>query len=233
MGASSTTIPLCVPFDKRAEAKAAGAIWNLTEKVWESDTQTLSGDNYSSLSPFLPRMYRRPSKPFYIRPFMIPQSSWGKNLRAVLSVDDWKVVRYDAYAASGRRCIVCGGRGTEHPVEADEAWDYDDKLNVQVLKGVIALCPPCHLVRHWGNATITNRTEIAIEQMMRVNHWTRRQAEDAGEEGKRLWSKRSKREWSVDYSWVTRIYGFVISPEDLNRAQKENVRIIEEARHNR
>ena len=222
-------IPLCVPLEARAAARAAGAAWNGTGKVWECDATALEGGGYAALRPFLPRMYRREGSPPFIRPFMVPQSAWGKNLRAVLSSEEWGKVRRHAYDAAGRRCIVCGERGPEWPVEADEAWAYDDVANVQTLKGVIALCPACHLVRHWGKATITGQDGIAVEQMMRVNGWTRKQAEAAGDEGMRLWESRSQKRWQVDYSWVTRVHGIAVSAEGLDRAEAVNQQIIEEA----
>ena len=87
-------IPLCVPFEARGRAYAAGARWNGTEKVWECDPALLAaaGGAYDALRPFLPRMHRRDLEPPYVRPFMVPQSCWGKNLRAVLSEEDWKAL---------------------------------------------------------------------------------------------------------------------------------------------
>lgn len=228
-------IPLCVPFEARGRAYAAGARWNGTEKVWECDPALLAaaGGAYDALRPFLPRMHRRDLEPPYVRPFMVPQSCWGKNLRAVLSEEDWKRVRQHAYDAAGRRCVVCGGRGPQWPVEADEAWAYDDAARVQTLKGVIALCPDCHLVRHWGRATVTGIADVALAQMMRVNGWSREQAEAAGDEGMRLWESRSRQAWRIDYSWVTRVHGIGIDAGGLGRAEAANEQIVREAEADR
>ena len=226
-------LSLCVPFSAKAQARVAGATWNAAEKVWQCDQGLLAGDGYAALRPFLSRMYRREVRRPFIRPFMVPQRSWGKNLRSVLDVEDWKRVRRYAYDAAGSRCIVCGGRGPEWPVEADEAWDYDDDRSVQTLKGVIALCPPCHLVRHWGHTTVSGRAEIAIAQMVRVNGWTRPQAEAAGDAGLRLWEARSRRRWHMDYSWVTRVHGIVVDEAGLARAEDANQTFVEEARAGR
>lgn len=226
-------IPLCVPFDSKDHARAAGAAWNKTEKLWECDPALLDGEKCAALRPFLPRMYRRDLRSPFIRPFMVPQTSWGKNLRALLEAEDWNRVRKHAYDAAGRRCIVCGGRGPEWPVEADEAWHYDDKTNVQTLKGVIALCPSCHLVRHWGQATISGRADVALAQMMRVNGWSRGQAETAGDEAMELWQRRSTRQWRIDCSWVTRTHGITIQAEGIARAETANRDIVAEAQANR
>lgn len=226
-------IPLCVSFDDRAQASAAGATWNKVEKRWECEPTLREGNGYAALRRFLPRMYRRENDPPHIRPYMIPQTSWGKNLRAVLQDEDWKRVRQHAYNKAGRRCLVCGGVGSEWPVEADEAWAYDEVASTQTLKGVIALCTPCHLVRHWGNATVKGKTNIAIEQMMYVNNWTRGQAEAAGVEGMRLWEFRSQRHWKIDYSWVTREHGIVVNADGLDRAEVVNRKIVDDARSSR
>ena len=140
-------IPLCVSYAVRGQAAAAGAVWNGDAKIWEID-EPLVTSRFDALRPFLPRMYRPDRRPPYIRPHMVPQTSWGKNLRAVLTPDEWKKVKTHAYQAAGYRCIVCGSKGPEWLVEADEAWELDDQSKRQTLKGVIALCPDCHLVRH-------------------------------------------------------------------------------------
>lgn len=226
-------IPLCVPFEARALARAAGATWNGAEKTWECDPALLDGGSYDALRPFLPRMYRRERGTPYIRPLMVPQTAWGKNLRAVLADDDWQRVKRNAYDAAGRRCIVCGGRGPQWPVEADEAWAYDDQASVQTLKGVIALCPDCHLVRHWGRATVTGKADTATAQMMRVNGWSREQAEAAGDEGMRVWESRSRHAWRIDYSWVTRVHGIEIDVGGLDRAEAANKQTVREAEADR
>lgn len=137
------------------------------------------------------------------------------------------------YDTAGRRCIICGGRGLDWPVEADEAWAYDEATNIQTLKGVVALCPPCHLVRHWGQAVISDRAEIALAQMVYVNRWTRQQAQAAGDAGFRRWEDRSRRQWQMDYSWVTRTHGFVVTALGLSRAEADNRALVEKARAQR
>lgn len=155
-------IALCVPFARKDEARRAGARWDTAERVWTCDLAQLKTEAYERLRPFVPRMYRPELDPPFIRPWMVPQTAWGRNLRAVLVKEDWDVVRKAAYQASGYRCRVCGGKGEEWPVEADEGWHYDDALRLQTLKGVIALCPDCHKVRHWGKTLIDGHEAAAL-----------------------------------------------------------------------
>lgn len=223
-------IPLCVPFSRKEEARQAGARWHLGERVWQCDRDLLSSPAYPGLRPFVPRMFRPELSAPFIRPWMVPQTVWGKNLRALLTRKQWDVVRRAAYEESGKRCIVCGGRGSEWPVEADEAWEYDDATNLQTLKSVIALFPPCHHVRHWGKSMVEGREEAALSHMMTVNGWSRHQARDAADAALAQWHDRSRVSWQSDYSWVARRHGFGIDDAGIVRAERANVEVVALAR---
>lgn len=223
-------VPLCVPFARKDEARRAGARWQSEEHAWVCDRALLSSDAYMQLRPFVPRMYRPELKPPYIRPWMVPQTLWGKNLRALLPKESWDLVRRQAYAQAGKRCRVCGGRGPRWPVEADEAWEYDDATLTQTLKGVIALCPDCHHVRHWGKSLVDGREEETLCHLMTINGWTLFQAEQAVDEAMTQWEERSRHEWKTDYSWVTRTHGFVPDESGTARAETANRELVAVAR---
>lgn len=202
---------MCVPAkDKDSLAGIEGAAWDKEERVWRFDANRLAGPCYERVRPYVPLMYRPDRPPPHVRPIMIPQTSWGMNLRAVLTKPDWDRIRKSTYAAAGYRCRICGEIGTQWPVEADELWAFDDKAGVQRLVNVIAMCPPCHSVHHFGKTTVSGKTEIAIAQMIKVNGWTRAQAVTAGETGFEEWHRRSERKWVIDYSWAQR--KFSVSP---------------------
>lgn len=222
-------IPLCVPFERKDEARRAGARWDATQRVWTCEVALLSTDAYAHLRPFVPRIYRPDLSPPYIRPWMVPQTVWGKNLRALLPQHEWDVVRKAAYAASGNRCRVCGERGPQWPVEADEGRDYDDETRTQTLKGVIALCPDCHHIRHWGKTMIDGHEEQAFALLMSLNRWTRAQAEEAVAFALDQWERRSRHEWESDYSWVTRVHGFRPEAEGERRVEAANRELVGKA----
>lgn len=224
-----TRIALCVPFARKDEARRAGARWDTAERVWTCDLAQLKTEAYERLRPFVPRMHRPELDPPFIRPWMVPQTAWGRNLRAVLVKEDWDVVRKAAYQASGYRCRVCGGKGDEWPVEADEAWHYDDALRLQTLRGVIALCPDCHKVRHWGKTLIDGHEAAALERLMMINGWSRQHARQAADEAYAQWQRRSRHAWETDYSWITRTHGFVVTSEGINRASAANSALVSEA----
>jgi hypothetical protein len=222
-------VALCVPFERRDAAKAAGARWNAHGRVWTCAPELLASNAYPQLRPFVPRMYRPDVTPPYIRLWMVPQSAWGKNLRALLEPEQWDIVRRKAYADAGNRCRVCGGRGLKWPVEADEGWEYDEVTRLQTLKGVIALCPDCHGIRHWGKTMVDGGEAAAFERLMRINRWSRTEARAVVDTAFKDWERRSRLEWEIDCSWVTRVHGMTPSQAGAERAAHNHRDLVETA----
>jgi len=135
---------------------------------------------------------------------LVPQSSWGSNLRSELPRKDWDRLRRAQYAKAGNLCEVCGGKGRRHPVECHEIWSYDDKNHVQTLDGLIALCPGCHEVKHLGLAGARGRTPEALRHLAKVNGWTHEQALHHAAEAFVLWDQRSRHPWTLDLTWLDR-----------------------------
>jgi hypothetical protein len=88
-------------------------------------------------------------------------------------------------------------------VECHERWAYDEVRGTQTLLGLIALCPDCHRVKHFGLARVKGEQELAGRHLMRVNGWTRQQAHEYVQAAFALWEHRSRREWQVDLGWLT------------------------------
>ena len=133
---------------------------------------------------------------------LVPRSTWGWNLRSELPKKRWDALRTAVYARAGHRCEVCGGKGSKHPVEAHERWEYNDTTLVQKLVGVEALCPSCHSVRHMGLTMSRGGGDRAMAHMDRVNGWTSKQTEDHVVEAMKKWDHRSKYNWTLDLSWL-------------------------------
>ena len=106
------------------------------------------------------------------------------------------------YELAGKRCEVCGGRGSKHPVECHEVWEYDETARVQRLVRMVALCPACHEVKHIGLANIKGRGEIAAAHLAEVNDWTP-QVTAVYDQAFDVWKARSNRTWSLDVSALT------------------------------
>jgi len=135
---------------------------------------------------------------------LIPSTTWYDNLRSRLRPSEWDRLRKATYAAAGNKCEVCGGRGRKWPTECHEIWDYDETTRVQKLVGLVALCPSCHEVKHFGRAQTVGRGEAALAHLMRVNRWTEDQALDHIEESFAVWQRRSEISWTLDLSWLDR-----------------------------
>ncbi len=224
------SIPLCVPFELKDEAKQAGARWHPVERVWACDCKLLHSAAYAILEPFVPDMYRRGWQPPYVVPCLVPQTVWGRNLRSVLPKEEWDVVRRAAYRAAGSRCRICGGRGPNWPVEADEVWHYDDGARTHTLMTVVALCPNCHHVRHWGKTRLDGREPEALAHASRINGWADEIASAVVRAAFDTWQARSAHRWISNFDWVTRTHGFVIEDAGIARSESANQSLIQVAK---
>jgi hypothetical protein len=152
---------------------------------------------------------------------LVPSTCWFSNLRSELSQQDWDRLRHATYERAGQRCEVCGQRGSAHPVECHEVWEYDDEHHVQRLAGLVALCPACHESKHIGYATSIGRSSQARAHLARINGWSMDSVELYLEAEFEQWSRRSQHEWTLDLSWLEQ-FGIEISPKRPGREARRN-----------
>ena len=131
------------------------------------------------------------------------------NVRTVLSRDQWDFLRKQVYAAAYHTCQICGGVGSKHPVECHEVWNYDDKKGIQKLTGMIALCPACHRVKHFGLARLRGKEAETTKHFCRVNGIKPAQARLHIQRAFLEWEKRSQQKWTLDLS-ILKDYGITI-----------------------
>jgi len=131
---------------------------------------------------------------------LVPESSWGDNLRSRFKRPEWDLLRKACYEAAGHKCEICGDKGRRHAVECHEIWHYDDEKGLQTLQGLIALCPPCHEVKHIGRAMAVGSGDRALAHLMKVNGMTKAEAIAHVGDAFVLWRKRSGRPWTLDIS---------------------------------
>lgn len=143
---------------------------------------------------------------------LVPQSCWFSNVRDHVSKDIWDRLRKATYKQSNYRCEICGGRGKQHPVECHEIWHYDDKKYIQTLKGLTALCPDCHRVKHIGLAQLQGYGEQSIAHLAKINGWTTSQTSTYLEKVWDIWQERSCYNWSLDFSWLES-HNVIIQPK--------------------
>lgn len=132
-----------------------------------------------------------------LRPDLIPETSFYRNLRSALKPGEWDDVRRAFYRKAGNRCQVCGAKGR---MECHEVWEYDDSKGIQKLAALQVLCDACHEVKHIGLAQMQGRFEIALAHMQKVNGIDRKQAEAIVSLAFKTWKKRSARHWNLDIS---------------------------------
>lgn len=141
---------------------------------------------------------------------LVPSSAWFSNVRAVVSKKQWDVIKRIVADKAYWVCQICGGVGPKHPVECHEIWHYDDTTQIQKLVGMIALCPDCHQVKHFGLAQVMGKREQAFKHLMNINQVTKREAEKYIKQAFETWEKRSQKTWTLDISILSE-YGIDVS----------------------
>ncbi len=131
---------------------------------------------------------------------LVPSTSWYNNVRAVVTKSQWDKIKSAVSSKAYALCEICGGTGPKHPVECHEVWLYDDKNHIQTLDRMIALCPDCHQVKHFGLAEVMGKRDKALKHFMKINKISKIEAEKHIESSFKLWADRSKESWLTDIS---------------------------------
>jgi hypothetical protein len=138
---------------------------------------------------------------------LVPSSSFFNNVRAILTKKQWDILKDNVASKAYNICEICGGVGPKHPVEIHEIWHYDDISLIQKLEGMIALCPNCHSVKHFGLAQMQGRGEKALNHLIKINKISKKEAEEYIIEAFKIWKERSSKTWKLDIS-ILESYGF-------------------------
>jgi len=133
---------------------------------------------------------------------LVPETCFFKNLRSEIPPATWDKLRKECYAKADNTCEICGGRGDKHPVECHEIWEYNDSTNTQILKGLIALCPQCHEVKHIGLAQLQGKFGQALSHLAEINNISIKEARSEVTKAFNVWGRRSKKNWTLDISWL-------------------------------
>lgn len=113
------------------------------------------------------------TKKIILLPELIPYSMHYKNVRAVLTPEEWKVLAKIQYKKSNSTCDICGAKGR---LECHEIWEFNDSKKVQKLIGLTGLCRDCHRVKHIGLARKMGWFEDTLDHMCKVNKISRKKA---------------------------------------------------------
>ena len=135
---------------------------------------------------------------------LVPKTCWYSNVRSNVTKTEWNIIRKKSYELANNQCEICGdvgkNQGVNHNVECHEIWEYDDLNKIQKLIGLISLCPYCHKTKHAGLAQMNGEENIVINQLIKVNNITRKDAIDYINDSFTIWRERSKHEWTLDIS---------------------------------
>lgn len=148
---------------------------------------------------------------------LVPASMWGKNVRAVISRDNWDALRWSFGATKNKprfmklalpypdwrapiECKICGAE--EDNLELHEQWQYDDEHLVQRLIGMIPICHHCHLTMHLGRANQLGLADKAKDHLAKVNRWTAPQVEKHVKKAFEEWMLRSQHQYTLDVNWL-------------------------------
>ena len=134
---------------------------------------------------------------------LVPATSWGDNLRSHFKTREWDLLRKACYEQAGHKCEICGGKGRRQTLECHEIWHYDDDQCVQTLKGLIALCPSCHEVKHIGRAMAVGFGDRALAHLVKVNGITQAEAVAHVGDAFALWKTRTQKAWTLDITSIT------------------------------
>lgn len=138
---------------------------------------------------------------------LVPSSCFYKNVRSEVSTSQWAKIRNKVYADAGNVCEICGGKGPKHPVEAHEIFEYNDETKIQKLVKIMALCPACHRVKHFGLWQMKGMENTLNKHLMKVNGWALEEAKKYVAECFLKWHNRSQCEWSLDLEYLKSEYG--------------------------
>jgi hypothetical protein len=161
---------------------------------------------------------------------LIPKNSWGNNLRSGLTKKNWNHLRIECYEGAKNTCEICGDVKNTKKLECHEVWEFDDEKKVQTLEGLIALCPPCHQVKHIGLSSKMGRGQQAIEHLAEVNNWKIEEASNYVEESFEQWNERSRYLWKLNLDWLKR-KGVTIE-KIKKESPKEIVALLEAIKNN-
>lgn len=133
---------------------------------------------------------------------LVPRTAHYKNVRSEVSTEKWDDIRIKVYEKANYKCEICNGVGTKWAVECHEIWHYDDDKKVQTLKGFIALCPPCHKVKHIGLAQVQEKFFDSLIHLMQINKWNKQETENYIAKQFELYQYRSQFKWTLNLDYL-------------------------------
>lgn len=136
---------------------------------------------------------------------LIPSSSFGHNVRAMVTKTQWNAIRKIVIDRCGRRCECCG-RICDKRIDVHERWHFDEPTRVQALVRLVGLCVACHEATHYGLAVVRGRDRFARRHLMRVNGWSEEKTDVHIHEAFEVHKARSQFAWMPDVAIVRNFF---------------------------
>ena len=124
------------------------------------------------------------------------------NVRTLVPKKYWDKLRKQTYKRANNNCEICDNNGKtqgfKHNVECHEIWEYNEETLTQILKDLIALCPMCHKVKHFGRSSAIGQQPQTLRHMEIVNQWTHKQCLDHLANAMMTYLRHSKLKWKIN-----------------------------------
>lgn len=197
---SMPRIYLDVPYSEKDAAKAAGARWDAVALRWYAPRAAMHElAKWAALPNPLPGEDRGfGGNALFVD--LVPNTCWFTNVRSAAPAD-WPRLHAMCLPRAGRCCEVCGSKTR---LELHERWHFDNAQRIQSLRRLIVLCHACHQATHMGLAQVRGHGDEAAAHLARVNGWTADATQQHIAAAFALWKERSRFDWTLDLSMLSR-----------------------------
>ena len=132
---------------------------------------------------------------------LVPESCWYANVRKRIPQSKWNKLRQEILSKADNTCEICGSK---RKLVCHERWRYDDKRNIQKLKGFKAICRMCHSIKHFGMSQVLAQRgyldlNAIIKHFCKVNGVSREVFIKHKEKAFAKWRERSGHKWKTDF----------------------------------
>ena len=139
---------------------------------------------------------------------LIPKTSFFKNVRALVSKEEWNFIKNQVYKRADFKCEICKAKGQSqgfsHSVECHEIWTYNEETLIQNLEGLIALCPLCHKVKHSGLTMKTDGIDLILDHLKLINQMNEKDAYSFLIDAFALWKHRNNFQWKLNTNYINK-----------------------------
>lgn len=136
---------------------------------------------------------------------MVPKPLWGKNLRKVVTKEEWGRLCQAAVEFYKHQCCYCKASLYKKSFHLHEEWLYDDCNLVQIFYAYRTVCRECHMAVHLGHSMSIGTGAFALAHLAEVNGWNLEQTEIYATYCLMEWRIRSMEvNWAQDFSLAVR-----------------------------